>query len=455
MRVAVACLALLLLVSGLTAAPIGWRTDGTGMYPTATPPASWAPDSNVVWSVPMPSWSNATPTIVGDRIFVCTEPDTLMCLSKTDGSVLWQAANSYKDVATAEEQPLIDGVNVQVADLRKQAAQKQNQVYKLNTQLKDKPDDADLKAQIDGLKAEVKALNQQIAGLDKWYVLPKTYSINGFSTPTPVSDGKHVWALFNHGVAACYDLDGKLIWRKYFERPNNEYGHSASPVFADGKLIIHVLNLMGLDPMTGEPVWKTRLAESWGTPQVGKIGETEIIITPAGDVVRATDGKVLAEKLTKLEYGDPILADGNVYFIQNGGKGWKLPASATAEPFTPELLWETQVRKDRYYAASVLHEGIIYGVTQTGIFSAVDAATGQVIYEQALNEKPTFYPAITFAGGLLYVSNDKGATIVVKPGRVYEEVSRLKLEPFRSCPVFEGNRVYVRGLTKMWCLGTQ
>lgn len=454
MRVAVACLALLLLVSGLTAAPVGWRTDGTGKYPTATPPADWAPDSNVVWSVALPSWSNATPVIVGDRIFICTEPDTLMCLSKTDGSVLWQSANGYKDVATPEEAAQIDAANAQVADLRKQAGQKQGQIYKLNTELKDKPDDAELKAKIDGLKGEVKALNEQIAGLEKWYVLPKTYSINGFSTPTPVSDGKHVWVLFNHGIAACYDLDGKLVWRRYFEKPVIEWGHSGSPVLADGKLIIHILNLMALDPMTGDTVWKTRLAESWGTPQVGKIGDAEIIVTPAGDLVRANDGKVLAQKLTRLEYGDPILADGKVYLIQNGGKAWKLPAT-DAEPFTPELLWETQVRKDRYYAASVLHDGIIYCVTQVGILSAVDAANGQVIYEQALGEKPTFYPAIAFAGGLLYVSNDKGVTVVVKPGRQYEEVKRLNLEPFRSCPVFEGNRVYVRGLTKMWCLGTR
>ncbi len=117
------------------------------------------------------------------------------------------------------------------------------------------------------------------------------------------------------------------------------------------------------------------------------------------------------------------------------------------------MLWETQVNKDRYYAASVLNNGIIYCVTQVGVFSAIDATNGQVLYEQKLQLPPAMYPAVTLAGNLLYVSNEKGTTVLVKPGRQYEEVGRLTLEPFRCCPVFASSRVYIRTLKSLFCLG--
>ncbi|MBU0609469.1 MAG: PQQ-like beta-propeller repeat protein [Armatimonadetes bacterium] len=447
------CVALCLIGCAVYAEGIGWRTDGTGKYPTATPPTDWAVDRNVVWTTPLPSWSNATPVVVGNRIFVCSEPDTLLCLDATTGQILWQKTNGYEDVPGFADPAAMAEANRKTAELRKQVAQTQGAMWKINRALKDKPDDADLKAQLAAAQEKLKGLQaEHKAASEPAYVLPKTYQINGFSTPTPVSDGQRVYALFGHGVAACYDLDGNRLWIRFIEHSASEYGHSTSPVLADGKLIVHILNLMALNPETGETLWQVRLPEDWGTPQVGRLGETSIIGTAAGDIVRASDGKVLARKLCQLEYGDPILADGVIYYIQNGGKAFKLPET-DADPFQPQLLWQTSVAKDRYYAGSILHEGLIYCVTQAGVFQAVDAANGQVIYEQRLGLPPTMYPAITMAGNLLYVSSEKGITVLVKPGRQYEEAGRLTLEPFRACPVFIGNRAYIRTLKGLYCLG--
>jgi outer membrane protein assembly factor BamB len=459
-RFILACCLLLLIVSAAFAAPVGWRTDGTGKYPSATPPTQWAPDKNIVWSTPMSAFSNATPVLSGDKIFVCKEPDTLVCVSATDGKILWERGNAYKDVATAEEAAQIDAANVQANDLRKQYNQTAGQLNKLRTEAQDKPDDADIKAKVEAAKQKMGELQAQLKPLDStWYVLPKTYPINGFSTPTPVCDGQRVYALFNHGVVAAYDLYGNLIWRRFIEKPNSEWGHSTSPVMADGKLIIHVLNLMALDPATGQDVWKVRLTEDWGTPQVGKIGDTTIIATPNGDIVRASDGKVFAKQLCHLEYGDPILDGDRLYLIHNDGKTdarvYKLPPIVDGAEYKPELLWTAKIRKDRYYAASVLDNGIIYSVTQTGILHAIDAENGQLIYEEPLKAKPTYYPAITMAGGLLFVSNDQGTTFVVKPGRTFELVGQNTLEPFRACPVFIGNKLYIRGLKNLYCIAAQ
>ena len=44
-------------VPGAAATVSGWRTDGTGVYPKASPVTEWAKDKNVVWHTGLPSWS--------------------------------------------------------------------------------------------------------------------------------------------------------------------------------------------------------------------------------------------------------------------------------------------------------------------------------------------------------------------------------------------------------------
>src|ERR1043165_7888956 len=55
--------------------PIGWRGDGTGRYPGATPPTSWERITNgngyatkgIAWMAPLPNSSAAPPILVGDK----------------------------------------------------------------------------------------------------------------------------------------------------------------------------------------------------------------------------------------------------------------------------------------------------------------------------------------------------------------------------------------------------
>ena len=77
---------------------VGWRGDGTGVFPDAHPPTEWSTEKNVVWATKTPSRSNSQPAIAGDRLFVCSEPFTLLCLRLRDGEILWQRSNAYRDV---------------------------------------------------------------------------------------------------------------------------------------------------------------------------------------------------------------------------------------------------------------------------------------------------------------------------------------------------------------------
>ena len=97
------CVALCLVGGAVLAGPVvGWRTDGTSQYPKAVPVTSWSPTENILWESKMPGWSNASPVIVGDRLFVCSERTKLVCVQLSDGKILWTKSINYEDLLDAE-----------------------------------------------------------------------------------------------------------------------------------------------------------------------------------------------------------------------------------------------------------------------------------------------------------------------------------------------------------------
>src|SRR5262249_29213100 len=83
------------------------------------------------------------------------------------------------------------------------------------------------------------------------------FGIVGFTSPSPLSDGKHVWVWCGNGVAACYDLDGKRRWITRIETNNLTY--SSSPALADGVFAVYLGKLIGLDAETGKVRWEQKL----------------------------------------------------------------------------------------------------------------------------------------------------------------------------------------------------
>jgi len=442
-----------LLSPAMAQQAVGWRTDGTGRYLDADPPTEWAKDKNVVWATPMPDRSNATPILVGDKIFVCSQPTTLVCVNAADGKILWQKTNTYMDVLSPAEAAKAKEDLSRADGLYKKLNPIKKEFGRVRSALRKKPKDEALLTQAKDLRAKMRDLQKQIKPLDT-YRPPPTHPVNGHSTCTPVSDGKKVWVLFGTGVAACYDLDGTRLWAKVVQKPTAGYGQSASPLLLGEKFIVHILSLVALDKATGKVLWEAKAPSKFGSIVHARAGDVDVVCCAGGDVIRVADGAALARRLGNLAYCAPVVDGRTVYYVQTGGRGVRLGEIADAKIKT-ERLWQTQPRKDRYYASPVCHDGLIYAVTQKGILSAIDAKDGKVVYEQDLKlGKGTVYPSIALAGEYLFVSSDNGTTVVAKLGRTFEEVARNSLETFRACPVFAGKRLYIRAYKKLYCIGT-
>src|SRR5262245_44973654 len=170
--------------------PVGWRNDGSGRFPAAKPPSEWSSDKNVLWKVSLPGHSYGSPVVVGDNLYVASDPSDLLCVRRSDGKVLWKKSHS---------------------DVKAPAAK-------------------------GGGKGGPKGGGKGGGGMGGRSA--------GNSAATPVSDGKHVAVLYGNGVAAAYDLEGKRLWARHVESSSVGFGHSASPLLLGGKLIVHVKDLV-------------------------------------------------------------------------------------------------------------------------------------------------------------------------------------------------------------------
>ncbi|MCH8830991.1 MAG: PQQ-binding-like beta-propeller repeat protein [Planctomycetes bacterium] len=435
----------------------GWRGDGSGRFSAVNPPLRWSETKNIVWKVKMPGRSNSQPVFAGGRVFICSEPNLLICLDRATGKIRWQRSNSYRDVVGEKIWAKVD------AEL-KQAAVHHSAIRGLKVRLDALEKQADSKGEtpalIKQLERAEKAIETEEGKLKSYplaakYRKPGTHQrMNGYTTATPTTDGKHIWAVFGNAVVVCYDLKGNRRWiRKLKDLPHSMFGHSASPLLVGRKLIVNIEDTVALDADSGRELWRTGYGQSWGSAIRVKFGGVDHLALPSGKFLRVSDGKIVTRAPFVLSDSSAVIQNGIVYYIQNRGGAVRLPAKSS-DKFKIESLWKTNPKGTRYFAAPVIRDGLIYTVSSRSIFAVIDAKDGRVLYQKRLNVgRGTAYPSVVLAGDVLYVSSDNGTTVVIKPGRKYIEIARNRIEGFISTPVVSADRVYIRTYGHLYCIG--
>jgi len=281
----------------------------------------------------------------------------------------------------------------------------------------------------------------------------KAHKSNGWTSPTPVTDEKNVFTVFGSGVAAAHTIEGKRLWAREVQQPVHKWGHSASPVLGGGNLIIHMTDLIALNPETGEEVWRQASKVMWGSPVITQIEGTDVVITPSGDVFQAKDGSQVASGIGSLKFATPVVQDGHIYFIEKRATAVKIPKKLDG---TFDTVWTSRIQGSRHYASPVIHDGLIYAISREEKFAILNAESGEVIQEKQLDlgsGSNSAYPSVTLAGDKVFVSVESGTTVVLELGNSYKEIARNKIEGFRGSPVFVGDRLFLRGFDYLYCFG--
>jgi outer membrane protein assembly factor BamB len=304
-----------------------------------------------------------------------------------------------------------------------------------------------------------KMWERQLAATGPTLCHPKT----SMAAPTPVTDGRHVYALFATGDLAAFTRDGDLLWYRALQRDypdiTNQVGMAASPVLAGDTLLLPLENAgdsfaLGVDVKTGRNRWKTprRRDINWVTPFVTRFrGKTAALFQTAGDITAYdTDtGEILwSYKGNHLgSIPSPTFVEDLV--IVPGTPSVALRVGADGNP---QVAWKSHKLKAAY-ASPVVYQGRIYALTDIGV-ACLDAATGQEIWRERLGTGFSASPVI--ADGKLYVAKEGGATSVIQLGDKPKILANNDLkETLLATPAIANDAIYLRTEKHLYCIAAK
>jgi outer membrane protein assembly factor BamB len=401
-----------------------WRgPDGNSVSAERGLPLHWSEKENVVWKVPLPGEGASTPAVWGDALFVTCQRGTdllLVKMNRHDGRVEWERT-----------------------------------------------------AGTGTTPRKVKGRGRQ-----------KFHDLQNLASPSPVTDGRRVFAHFGNGDLAAYDLDGKPLWHRNLQHDHGPYtiwwGHANSPVLYGDLVILACMQdslrdlgeppadsyLVAYDQATGEQRWKTlrttkakaEECDAYTTPVFADVGGRREMIVMGG---RQLDGydPATGRQLWSLPglpgnrtITGPTVAAGMVYAtcgmrrdlvaVKLGGTG-ELPTDA--------IVWRTKDSTPDS-PSPVVTAGLLFVVSDNGIAQCLDAKTGTARWKERLAGDYKASPLA--AEGRVYFLNRGGLCTVVAAADRFEKLAENQLgENFTASPAVSDGKLYLRGRQAVYCIG--
>ena len=297
---------------------------------------------------------------------------------------------------------------------------------------------------------------------------------HGFASGSPVTDGEHIIVSFGSRGLYCYDMKGKLQWKKDFGdmRMRNSFGEGTSPALHGDTVVLlwdHEGDsaLYALDKKTGKLKWKTdrNEASGWCTPVVTiHDGVTQVIVngTRAVRSYQLSDGKLLWQCSGQTSNAIPsVVVDENFAYAMSGFRGAHLAAiklGGSGDLTDSKSVTWTANRGTPYTPSPLLSNGRIWYLSgNNGILSVRDTKSGKLLVEgERLNGVSGVYASPVSAGGRVYIAGRNGTVSVLKDSATLEVLATNELdEKFDCSPAVVGNQMFLRGKETLYCIASK
>lgn len=297
--------------------------------------------------------------------------------------------------------------------------------------------------------------------------LPEIPESTGLAASTMATDGRRVYVIFANGDLGAFTLDGKQVWAKYVGPMKNAYGYANSLATWQDRVIVQLdqgsseeglSKVVVLDGKTGSVVWQKqrKTGASWASPVVYEAaGKAQIALLSLPWVIAysAKDGAELwrADCLNGEVTPSAIFAGGFLIVPSPSEKitAFKPDGSGDVAKTHAAWVYEEAVPDVSTPAAN---RDLLFMMTTSGLLTAVDLKNGKRVWEKDFETEFHASPAI--AGTNLYLISQKGTAIVAEAGTQYKELFRTDIpDAFHASPAFTANKMILRGITNIWCIG--
>ena len=386
-----------------------WRgPTGNSVAPASVLPTKWGPSQNIAWKTPIPGWGDSTPAIWQDAVFVTTQDEDRLLLLRIDRRL----GNIVWQQEVGRGKPRRSG-----------------------------------------------ALGNG-----------RFHDEQNLASPSPITDGRHVWAHFGNGDLACYDMAGAQVWSVNLPDRFGPYtiwwGHANSPCVVDGLIVSVCMQdpknggksyVVAHDKETGQERWFVKRetgateepADAYTTPVAATHNVRTELVVLGGQVLNAYDpatGKELWRS-TVLKGNrvipSPTAAGDTVYAVQGmRGPLFAIQGETSGAGSSPLVRWKyTGATPDA--ASPLVAHGLVFLATNDGMGVCLDAATGAELWKERLAK--AFRASPLAVGNNVYFFGKDGRTTVVEAARAFKEVARSELgEETMASPAAAGGSLFIR-----------
>jgi outer membrane protein assembly factor BamB len=383
----------------------GWRGPTADGHAAAGQkvPVAWSETQNVVWKAPVRGKGHASPTVVGNRIYLATadhatDEQLVICYDRATGKQVWETV-----------------------------------VHRGNLETKGHRNSSQASSSVawDGQRLYINFINDKAV---------------------------HTTAL---------DPAGKILWQRRVDEFVMHQGFGSSPVVHGSVVLVTADHRGGgavaaLDARTGEIKWQHERPKiaNYASPAVIKAGGKTQVVVAGCNLVSSYDPES-GKKLWEIEGSTEetvvtAVTDGSRIFV--GGGYPKNHTVAIEADGSGRIAWQNGNRQ--YVPSMLVRDGHLYAVLDAGQAVCMKSDTGEELWREKIDRD--FYGSPVMVGNRIYITSMGGVTSVFEAtpqgGKLLAQ-NRLGDESF-STPSICGNRIYLRSAKKgeprqefLWSIG--
>ncbi len=468
----VACMAFVSLAVARPAGGEAWPQfrgpAGAGVSPGTQPlPTDVGPNKAVRWKVAV-SPGVSSPVVAGERVFLTgvKEGKTLVtfALSAKDGSLLWEREAPIRKLETTDKKPRGRLATATVTT------------------------DGEHVVSFFGSSG---LLCYTVDGERRWYRPMGPFENRRGATSSPIIHDGKVVIVQDHEVGSFVEVfdvvTGKTVWRTERSLFNRSYGTPVVHKDASGREQVVLVGsglVTSYDLRTGKLLWYVQGTSAVANPMAVTAGGRLFVASANPGPKRSyqpsfselvaqrdadKDGALSADELpsglfaalfpTYDENKDGRLGEPEYKAIQklmgtcrNGLIALDVKGESLNR--TPRSIAWSLTRSTPRTATPIHHDGHLYMVKDGGVFTTVNAATGEVVKTDRISAKGKFFSSPVMGDGKVYVADDRGKLLVISAKSQWEVVSEADFdEPIYPTPAISDGRLYVRTETTLYCFG--
>jgi outer membrane protein assembly factor BamB len=319
------------------------------------------------------------------------------------------------------------------------------------------------------------------------------------ASPSPSTDGQHVWVFFSTGILACYDFAGNEVWKfdtgERFGKLDIQFGMTSTPVLDGDHLYLQLIHgpmqrdnsaqtgkVIKLDKLTGETLWAVdrntdvvfECKHSYASPFIYEAGQQRFLVVHGADCTTAHDlenGRELW-RLSDLNGPSPLNKqrhDPTFRFVASPGigKGKIIVPTAKRGPLVAVDIekalqsggktkpsWVIEQTPD--VSIPLVVDDLVYVLHVEGRLQCLELDSGKEVYFERTHTVQHRSSPLYADGKIIFCGKD-GVCSVVKAGRDFELLATNEMgrEPITASPVVSNGVLYIRTYDAVYAIKEQ